>query len=48
MHNKELGCEEASWMALAQDRVLRVISDIGIWSYAVGVLVHYEDGFHRN
>lgn len=35
-------------MALAQDRVLRVISDIGIWSYAVGVLVHYEDGFHRN
>jgi hypothetical protein len=30
MHNKELGCEEASWMALAEYRVLRGISDFGI------------------
>ena len=35
-------------MTLAQDRVLRVTSDISIWAYAVGGLVHYEDGFHRN
>lgn len=35
-------------MALAEDRVLRVISDIDIWGYVVGGLVHYEDGFHGN
>jgi hypothetical protein len=48
MHNKELGCEEARWMALAKDRVVRVISDIGSWGYTVGRMVHYEDGFHGN
>jgi hypothetical protein len=35
-------------MTLAQDRVLRVIGDNGIWGYAVVRLVHYEDGFHGN
>ena len=35
-------------MALVEDRVLHVISDIGIWFYAFGGLVHYEDGFHGN
>jgi hypothetical protein len=45
---KELGCEEARWMALAEDRVLHVINDIGIWGYAFGELVHYEDEFHGN
>ena len=48
MPNKELDCEKSTWMELAKDRVLRVISVIGIWGYAVGGFVHYEDGFHGN
>lgn len=35
-------------MVLAEDRVLRVISDIGVWVNVVGGLVHYEDGFYGN
>lgn len=48
MHNKELDCEKSSWMEMAKNRILRVIGVIGIWGYAVGGLVHYEDGFHGN
>jgi len=50
----ELAQDYVQWRALilalvlAEYRVLRVISDFGIWGYAVGVLVHYEDGFHGN
>jgi len=35
-------------LTLAEYRVLRGISDFVIWGYAVGGLVHYEDGFHGN
>jgi len=44
----ELARDHVQWralilaLALAEDRVLRVIGDFGIWGYAVGGLVHYR------